>query len=73
MIMHSIPVARKIVRDYILLQAQNSKLLDVAMNESGTVNYLGRTVLAQYLITGGIDRAMIERWVMEAVANESQL
>lgn len=73
MIAHAVPLARQIVRNYVALQAQNSRLLEVAMNESGTVNYLGRTVLAQYLITGGIDRSMVERWVMEAVANESQL
>lgn len=64
--------ARIFVQEYIADQAEQSNLLSIAKDEQATVSYLARTSLAAHVITGIVTRAMIERWVMEAVASLAQ-
>lgn len=68
----TITAARIFVQEYIEDQAEQSHLLEIAKNEQSTVCYLMRTSLAPHVIVGIVTRAMIERWVMEAVANVAQ-
>lgn len=63
--------ARIFVQEYIEDQAEKSHLLAIAKDEESTVRHLARTILAPQLSAGIISRAMIMRWVMEAVVNAS--
>ncbi len=66
----AIPIARRLVREFVEAESQGAGLQRIERDVEAYAYWLASATLSFYFIQGLITRAMINRWLMEAVATK---